>query len=473
MTTYIDPDAPSDGVGTEEDPWNTWTSKTVNSGTYAQKAGTTAVLSSAIQVTGANVTITSYGEGAKPIIQRTQGTYSGTYAIYNNQANFTLSGVDVQVTNMHGIQLQAAFQHTTGLTVKDCNITVIQNQGSRGALGIYLVNSTGYSLRNIKILNNTISNTGGEACLQSYPHHVVHYNWTIAGNVFTGDQFGIHMIGTEAGTGVGNTPPYNIAIRNNTFTDLVRQAIHIDCGISSGGEISGNTITNTGSASTPNVNAIQLNWVVNARIEGNTIDGVVTSEPDGVGIILDFGWSNNSYLSSGCKVRRNTVKNTQGPGIQVWKATNSKVVGNIVQGCTEGVNLANSQCTGNEISHNTIVNSTTRGLHYSLSAPASTLYNNVVSGSGSVDFNVDAGATEPTHTHNAYATKSATVTRGGTEPSADPGLNADLTLSDGSICRNAGVFLGADYLDANGIPISSPVDIGAYQYREVRKIGVR
>jgi hypothetical protein len=70
MTTfYINPASPTNGVGSEADLFNTWSSVTWSSGdTYLQKSGTTAVLSAELTITASNVTISSYGGSARAII---------------------------------------------------------------------------------------------------------------------------------------------------------------------------------------------------------------------------------------------------------------------------------------------------------------------------------------------------------------------------------------------------------------------
>jgi hypothetical protein len=46
-----------------------------------------------------------------------------------------------------------------------------------------------------------------------------------------------------------------------------------------------------------NINSIQLNWCRGLVVEHNIIDGVLTSDPDGSGIIVDWAWTDSLLVS--------------------------------------------------------------------------------------------------------------------------------------------------------------------------------
>lgn len=464
---FIDPDASTDGDGSEGSPYNTWTGKTLSAGNaYRQKCGTYALLSAALSPTGAGVTIGSYGSsGTKPIIERTQETYSAVYAVYFNQRNCTLDGLEIRATNMHAVQLHAAFQDTYGHAVRNCKIAVMQNQGTRDAKGIYLYNSASQRLRDLAITDNDIIVTGGESGIGSYPHSVEHYDWTIQRNIIHDiDAFGIHLLGTAAVTGVSGLDPYNVSVEDNTFRNIAKAAIHIDCGLKSG-RICGNRCENIGSASQPNVNAIQLNWVKNSAIGNNYVDGVATSAADGVGIIIDFGWSSDTYLSANNQIYSNVVRNCPaGPGIQVWKGTNNIVVGNVVTSCRGGISVENTASTGNVVYGNTTVDNASFGLAQKNFGAAATWKNNLAWGNGT-DFYYEATAALPAAAdYNAYGTISAALTPGSHDVTADPLLTSDYHPTADSPCRGAGLYVrGAKHCGGHEMSVVSP-DIGAMRY---------
>jgi len=464
---FIDPDASTDGDGSEGSPYNTWTGKTLSAGNaYRQKCGTYALLSAALAPQGAGVTIGAYGSSStKPIIERTQATYSSTYVVYFNQRNCTLDGVEIRATNMHAVQFQAAFQATYGLKVQSSKLVVTQNQGTRDAKCIYLFNSASQTLYDLLIADNDLTCSGGESLIGSYPHSMEHHHWNILRNAcHDTDGFGIHLLGTEAVTGVSSLDPYAIVINNNIFKNVKRAAIHIDSGMKSG-SISYNRCEYIGSVSQPYVNAIQLNWVKNSAIGNNYVDGVATSAADGVGIIIDFGWSSDTYLSVNNQIYSNVVRNCPaGPGIQVWKGTNNIVVGNVVTSCRGGISVENTAATGNVVYGNTTVDNTSFGLAQKNFGAAATWKNNLAWGNGT-DFYYEATAALPAAAdYNAYGTISAALTPGPHDVTADPLLTSDYHPAADSPCRGAGLYVrGAKHCGGHEMSVVSP-DIGAMRY---------
>lgn len=109
-TIYIDPTySGSNQNGSSSRPYNSWSKFSINSGnTYLQKAGTTAS-SGTISFTGKNnITLGSYGTGAKPRITRSG---SGNAIIYiTNSYNVTIKDLEITSTGSwtSGITIQGS-----------------------------------------------------------------------------------------------------------------------------------------------------------------------------------------------------------------------------------------------------------------------------------------------------------------------------------------------------------------------------
>lgn len=484
MTTYyIDPVLGNDSntagqAQSSSTPWQTWngsnltTTLSTANNSYLQKCGTASILSATLAVVAAQTTISSYldpvsGSSIKPVLSISFGSYTGVIAsnslIYCGQRNLTVTNISMNVTNGFGISVQGSFQNTYGTTIGNCLFNVSQPNNGNQIRAIYF-NDTSFSIYSTSITNCDFTGNGGESLIGSFPHSHETYSWTIRNNTFHDtNMYGIHFIGQTAG--VPNH--HDIYIQDNTFLNVAKSVIAIDSGIISNGFIQRNKATNTGTLLTPNVNAIQLNWVSNSTISDNIITSVVTSAPDGCGIILDFGWANNSYCSSNNIVRKNIVSNCSvGDGIQVWKGFNNYVYSNIVFGCVNGIAACNTQSTGNLIINNLAFSNSIGGIAQKFNAGVNTFVNNL-SYSNQTDFYYENTASQPINNNNAFITYTGLLSLGSNNVTTNPLLGISNPqvpmLSNSSPCKNAGRFVGY-YTDFRGYPFNTPPTIGSFEF---------
>ena len=132
-TIYIDPSAPTNGTGTQASPFNAWSAVSwVSGNSYLQRAGTTALAT--VSVGAANVSLGSYGEGGKPIIDG--GGARATGIAVAGYANVTIDGFSFANIITTAISVGAA----TGLVVKNCLIdgSTVPNTFSWSADGVSL-----------------------------------------------------------------------------------------------------------------------------------------------------------------------------------------------------------------------------------------------------------------------------------------------------------------------------------------------
>ena len=179
-TIYINPDAGPGGTGTEAAPFDSWGDVTwVDGNTYLQRAGTSEDTN--LVITEANVTLGSYGAGAKPVIQHTSGI-----GIRHNQAapknNLTIDGfkVDGDGTGTQGIVLEGGTGHSLSNLIIGNNTAqgIRGNQGPTFTLDGFSISDVGDdgiitfggfpTIRNGSILaiNTTNPTSGTGDCIQ-------------------------------------------------------------------------------------------------------------------------------------------------------------------------------------------------------------------------------------------------------------------------------------------------------------------
>lgn len=473
---YIDPSSLTNGDGTIGNPYNTfvgvtWTSRKG----YWIKRGTTYTGQIAPSVD--SVTIGAYGTGVKPIL-----TNTGANTIFiNTRSGTVIQDLDIRNTNTTALSIQAAFANLSSVYVLRCSFSVSSGVNSVHAFRA-ISSSASYSIHNIVLENNSFTLGSAGSAIQAEVYGSDFYDWIIRGNTFSNLKWGVFFYGEKASTGVNNKSPYGVVMDSNTFSSVHMDAIYIGTGLKnvSGHQnlIARNTATNIGDVTNPNVNAFQLSYVRGTVIERNTITNVSTSVPDGDGIIIDFAYVDNAYLSDGNTVRYNTVTGANtgsvSAGIDIYKGTNNFVYDNRSYGNSSGFSIFNAESTGN-VFYNNVAYGNAFGINIDIGAPASTWLNNISSGNSSKAVRLYSGAllpTPPTETHNLFfgiVDITPDVTSLVSNPLfANASSNFNLQPLSPAIDAGTSVGLTSDYA---GNPIYGTPDIGAYEYQPPHTIG--
>ena len=246
-TVYIDPSLGSNGSGTLASPRNTFVGLTItNNYTYKVKCGTTYTYSAELSLAGrTGVIVTSYGSGAKPIMNFTG---AGTCAIrFGTSTNCFVVNLEVttdiaqSVATIIQMGNGSGSDGGTGLTVSACRLHNVKNGASAGGIGIrgggtnilirdceiydtgddgiYLANTTNLEigLCNIHHVNQNYSGVakgflalgngalGDGIQLDGYWNNAHIYNTTIdRTDVYTGNKFAL-ILGGVVGPAIFNT----------------------------------------------------------------------------------------------------------------------------------------------------------------------------------------------------------------------------------------------------------------------------
>ncbi len=481
-------------------PWLTTNMATTASGPVYFRSGCTWTMSSAAPewVISGPFTIGSYGSGANPIING----YAGSILLdMNSQSNVTIENLTLNATSANTINIITTYGSTNGIYVLNSTITMTGTSRNY-AISITPNHSASFpSIQNIYIEGNNISNSADSA---------IYFNGSDSDSI-KGITISGNTIHDTAANGVYFFTPISLTsatlsvdavnIANNTFTNIARSAISINSGVksvSAQSYIQGNICNNLGSASQPNVNGLQLDFMQGVIVQNNYVNGVNTSAPDGDGIELDTAGSGSTlstFASTRCIVRYNvaTGANSFGgrtAGINAVAIKNSQIYDNIVYGNQIGFSFDTSIPTGNVFYNNTIVNNgygvletdATLGDGY---PPASIWINNIYannSAGGFIVANSNLGSMIPIESYNLWwnngpynlATYNigsfVAVNLGTGDIIANPefvnadGLydsTADFNIFAGSPAISAGVNVGLTQ-DFAGNPVPSTPDIGAY-----------
>lgn len=136
-TFYIDPSSATNGVGSEVDPFNAWSSVTWTAGnTYLQRAGTThsgTITVGASGTAGNEITISYYGTGTMPIVQGAaaeHGINLGTRAFINVFGMEAIAGSNSTRNGINGLATDATTNHF--IKIVGCKASSPTSSGGTG-----------------------------------------------------------------------------------------------------------------------------------------------------------------------------------------------------------------------------------------------------------------------------------------------------------------------------------------------------
>lgn len=298
---------------------------------------------------------------------------------------------------------------------------------------------------------------------------------TIDNNIFTNTAGnGIRTFHSEATHAAGYYPTY-LAIVNNTLTDIGFDAMAVT---GKNFYIANNYAKNIGLVTNPNINAFQFHDLDDSIIENNTVIDVETSVCDGSGIILDFAFSNDAYLTDRAIVRNNYVEDCAScytaKCISIWKGTDNKIYNNIMVGCPRGAGASNEESSGNEFYDNTIIGTGAgTGIYLWRDTPQVIIKNNIIKDFG-YGIVIAAQAVAADEDYNLFYNNTLSdyysadlvdnVALGANSiTGSDPQLTGNYAIPTGSPAENEGIALSDVIRDYRGLGRSDPPDIGAME----------
>lgn len=334
-TFYIDPSATVNGAGSFNDPLNAWPSITSNN-TYLQKKGTTFSQTANIALSSlSNVTISTYGTGAAPIVDAHSAfTANFTFA---SCTGCTLSGFNcIGATNVNGVVQVTGTSDT--ITITGCTILGTETAILISGSGCTNITISSNALISPQMNNQTVElSTAGAGCVVT-GNAITHLGTTMSGT----SLFGVYVNGGSAATVSLNTISgfYNaIEIRNDSST------------------ISSNTISNCFNA------GVSLRDANSNIVDGNTITTVWNLLPYNGGAGAGAGGglgAGVTLLDIGTTVGNNIVKN------------------NRITSCYQGI-VSQADFTGNNSFYNNlIINSIVNGINYQDKAGIGQVWNNTI-----------------------------------------------------------------------------------------------
>ena len=495
MAKYVDPSAPSDGLGTIDSPYNTLVGKTpATSEAWYFKRGTTYSGNyfnwPVSGVAGNPVIIGAYGSGNNPIWALPSNQ---DYALWFNSKSY-ITIQDFAFTGGYALAGKRILYFSNG---HDHNITrcTFNNVTCESAICFYVNGAAdmyNLSITSCTFLNMAYNGSFSPETVRYYcgsatnPMRDMIYSFNTHNNI----GYGPRLYGTVGTIGANDMSPYGFYMGYNTFETTSTCALAVGTGLKNVAQhpnlIEYNSLHNIGSSLRPNVNAIQLSWTRNTTIQHNTIDTVNTSVPDGSGIIIDYGFTSNSYLSDGNTIRWNKVLNCVAQanayvkGIAVFKGTNNVIYGNICAFNSVGMGLDSAESTGNVFYNNTCAYNVAMGFSCNNAAPSSVVTNNIFAFNGDSGVAVyNASTVDPTLSYNCFYqntlhaaydyVSTSDIAQGAGSVTTNPKFKSisDFHLKVLSPCINAGSNLGTTYqLDYDGKNQNTygNWEIGAYVY---------
>ncbi len=423
---------------------------------------------------GHPVIIEPYGSGADPVIGRNG---EGLCIAIDDKKYITIDGI--YCINSENITFQLLASNN--ILIKNCSF-------ENGKTGINIVGKNRIDAHNITIENCTfngqtdlgvrgiVNGWGNQAGSDDGTIHTLSIN----NCTFEDLNSGIGFIGNkDTIISHGGISPYRVVIRNNLIRNTQKTGVALNIGlrhIGSRSYVQNNRLINIGSPDEGNVNGLQFNWCRGLTIQDNEVDTVRTNKPDGIGIILDWAWKDNNYLTDGVVIRRNTIRNCRaagdGKGIGIWKATNSYIYNNLISNCTKGIKVTNNESTGTKSYNNTIVNCT-KGVFVMETGGNTIFKNNIIYQSSEIGFHI-IRATSPNLAYNCVfgsgIVNYSGVTIGNNSIEQNPlfvnAANSDFQLSIDSPCIDSGISAGFITFDilGNVVPINGTIDMGAYEF---------
>lgn len=120
-TYYIDPDAATNGTGTEASPYNVWPATIGGNNIYLQKCGTTAAFSGVFSTINGACKISSYGTGTLPRITCTQYDSADNFRFMRSDYKVLIQNMKIDKADITGLGIYLV--NAPGSTVVGCDIS--------------------------------------------------------------------------------------------------------------------------------------------------------------------------------------------------------------------------------------------------------------------------------------------------------------------------------------------------------------
>ena len=120
-TYYIDPDAATNGTGTEASPYNAWPATIGSNNIYLQKCGTTAEFSGVFSTINGACKISSYGTGELPRITCTQVDSADNFRFMRSDYKVLIQNMQIDKADITGLGIYLV--NAPGSTVIGCDIS--------------------------------------------------------------------------------------------------------------------------------------------------------------------------------------------------------------------------------------------------------------------------------------------------------------------------------------------------------------
>ena len=302
----------------------------------------------------------------------------------NSRRYITVENLAIEAVDSHGVKLLTGFNSVSDCKILNNDISVHTKHATNEIACISLYNTL--STHDIVIEGNDFSSTRPgpstqNNCLIREEHYGALYNVHIVKNKFHDCTLNALWFFVNPGTLGTYEVPYGIDISDNLFLNIRGSAITTHTGLESKpgfpSKITGNIMKNIGSDDVPRVNAIQGQYLIGAEISYNYIDTVLTSLPDGAGIIIDWGDKKAAFPSGNVHAHHNIVTNCQVSGINVCRSKDNYIYSNYCFGNAVGLSVEASSSSGNVFFNNTSMFNNS-GFRCLRSAPAQVLKNNLL-----------------------------------------------------------------------------------------------
>lgn len=512
MTTYyINPGRTTNGVGTEEDPFNSWTAITLGAGdSFLQLRGTSETLSSNLAVTGANGTATApitfgaYGDASLPlpIIK-----FSST-AFLNITGTRTFINIEDLEIDSRASTAASCITVSSGCT--DINITGCRFKHIATSACIQIANSSTVAVQRLAIENcEFVAGFRGVAFLGNSATASTHTGWYVRNCTFGAGMYNGVRLTLESAASASSSLN-DVEVSGCTFNGVLEAAINIkainlansdttaptfwgkklrifnnvfhDCGLSVG-----NTSGTCGFPFWDDV-MVYNNEFVNCSTTGGLLQGthrrnfliydnvcigaIPVNGIDGCGIFADRFDNNGKIFRNKIKDNRGSGVANSGEGISVWMCTNIDIFRNYIENTQKGIGFggnATQATSGIRIYKNTLVNIAESAFESDsdgtgLASTAVSVYDNIVV-NAAIGFD-GAGAPQDNADGNIYINVTTTYDNSQAAGAADQtfdtpaeaGLTENFIPVSTSTLVNAAVNstyeqplgMGIDYADTPG-----------------------
>lgn len=489
---YIDPSSSTNGVGTLNDPRNTWVGVTWTAGnSYLQKCGTYFVTASggagriAPTISGTTlnpITIGKYGTGPNPVIINNADT-----GINVDQR----SNIIVQDLVIIGGTV-SAIGGGGGTSAPMHNVIVRRNTiyNTTGCGMLFQTQLDRFPTIGLRVYNNVVYDAGyhGISFVGEHYNSVAYNNTIIRGGKITPGH-GLTTLPhrttfTPSWTLVSGTI-YSVAIGaqayKTTVTDIY-SVFYATTGVS--------LIKNTSTPTTPANGEFGFSGSTLYINVGVAPSGSVSFSYSKLQIcyknnlIIDYGNITDSEskgiqaddMASDCYIIGNIIKNPKAEGIACNMGQRNVISGNlIINPIDQGIRADINGAKNNLVINNTIIagdntSGTTSGIQLGF---GNTARNNIIKGFST---GITGASAQCIISNNSFwqceSITGGTLTNQGNNVTSDPLLTSDYKLSSSSPCVSAGEWAGV-LKDIENKSFKNPPSIGAYQHYPDRSSSIR